>query len=570
MEATLKSSGLTDVSPTRSLFPTRPERTRGEPVWQTRPCRSSPAVAGPPILSFGSDKLESESHTPSTKPALGDTLPFLLHRNIMPPKETSEPFKEPSTVMSRGLPPTLPKEPPTTLPKEPPTTLPKEPAITLLMEPPTAPPTILLVGKNKIRETGNASTLARLCRQVEALGWRALDQDPDDLPHLASLQHLVRVNNIVAVVGLHAYRSGRVLLACKEMGLPYLLVFGGTDVYECVKEATKVQLMTQVVLAASHLLAFHSDVRRIVLHTWPLVNPEVISIIPQAVIVDPTPDFEVSSYLRMLDDAHENYLAENKYVTSESSQSPMKEKYISLPLNNSNNFKENQMKENLLTCIFEEKLMQYPAKSNSPLGEISKGTMLDANSQVEKQDLPEKFQPLVVLVAGLRPVKDVLFVVDAWSGWHAARGGCGRFVIVGPTLDPLYASRVYAHAARSSGVRVAPSLAPKECQALIKSATVMVNSSTSESMPSALLEAMMLGTPVLARDIPGNASVVTHGHSGLLFSCPDSFLRGLEALLRHVPLRRALVAAARDLVASRHSLHEERVGLLKVLQRVLK
>lgn len=42
-------------------------------------------------------------------------------------------------------------------------------------------------------------------------------------------------------------------------------------------------------------------------------------------------------------------------------------------------------------------------------------------------------------------------------------------------------------------MRVCPTLAPAECQALMSSATVLVNSSRSESMSSAILEAMALG-----------------------------------------------------------------------------
>ncbi|KAK8751862.1 hypothetical protein OTU49_010833, partial [Cherax quadricarinatus] len=434
-----------------------------------------------------------------------------------------------------------------------------------IQSPPAAPPPpgILLVGKCKIRETGNATTLARLCHQVEVLGWVGVTLDPDDLTQLTSLQHLVRSHNIVAVVGLHAFRSARILLTCQEVGLPYLVVFGGTDVYECIKEEMKLRVMTQVVLGASHLLAFHDDVRNIILQTWPSLEQDRISIVPQSVVVDPCPDFNVSSFLTTLDDAHEQNIAYNSDVTFElkgkNNQDAREDKIDNnIPFRELNSAKENLTGETTVSSSVQEKLIQ------------NCWTKCGANSPDKHEDLPEKFEPLVVLVAGLRPVKDVLFVVDAWSGWHERRGGCGRFVIVGPALDPHYTDHVHAHIARLSGVRVAPSLAPRKCQALIKSATVLVNSSLSESMPSALLEAMLLGTPVLARDIPGNASVVSHCVTGVLYSSPDTFLQGLDALLCHQHFRHALTAAARVLVTHNHCPQHERDGIFKVLLRVLR
>lgn len=60
-------------------------------------------------------------------------------------------------------------------------------------------------------------------------------------------------------------------------------------------------------------------------------------------------------------------------------------------------------------------------------------------------------------------------------------------------------------------MRVAPSLPPRECQAVIRSATVLVNSSLSESMPSSMLEAMLLGECHL---LP---LLLTHGTHASLF-----------------------------------------------------
>ena len=54
---------------------------------------------------------------------------------------------------------------------------------------------------------------------------------------------------------------------------------------------------------------------------------------------------------------------------------------------------------------------------------------------------------------------------------------------------------------------------------------------TSEGMCAALLEAMGLGTPVLARAVPGNRAIVQHGRTGLLFATPGEAVALAAAVL---------------------------------------
>ena len=57
-----------------------------------------------------------------------------------------------------------------------------------------------------------------------------------------------------------------------------------------------------------------------------------------------------------------------------------------------------------------------------------------------------------------------------------------------------------------SGARLRPTGAGPGVQA-----RVVLNTSTSEGMCNSLLEAMLVGTPVLARANPGNAALLGHG-----------------------------------------------------------
>jgi hypothetical protein len=66
---------------------------------------------------------------------------------------------------------------------------------------------------------------------------------------------------------------------------------------------------------------------------------------------------------------------------------------------------------------------------------------------------------------------------------------------------------------------------------------------------------MLLGCPVLARDIDGNRALVEEGKTGLLFRTQDEFQQQLERL---PALRSQLVANAHRLVSDRYGLEAER------------
>ncbi|XP_069894072.1 glycosyltransferase 1 domain-containing protein 1-like, partial [Dipodomys merriami] len=125
-----------------------------------------------------------------------------------------------------------------------------------------------------------------------------------------------------------------------------------------------------------------------------------------------------------------------------------------------------------------------------------------------------------LLICGLRQVKDPLFLVDAFSEWHEEEPGV-YLVIVGPEVDPEFTREVKARVKRASGVRLVGEMSQGDLHAAMKNCFALVNSSLSEGMSAAILEAMDLEVPVLARNIPGNAAVVEHEVTGLLFSDPQ-------------------------------------------------
>lgn len=94
-------------------------------------------------------------------------------------------------------------------------------------------------------------------------------------------------------------------------------------------------------------------------------------------------------------------------------------------------------------------------------------------------------------------------------------------------------------------VRIISGVQRSEALSWVKAADVFVLNSSYEGFPHALVEAMTLGTPVVASDNRGNAFLVTHGENGLLV--PQGDEDALEGALMEVWKNReaALVRAHR-------------------------
>jgi glycosyltransferase involved in cell wall biosynthesis len=91
---------------------------------------------------------------------------------------------------------------------------------------------------------------------------------------------------------------------------------------------------------------------------------------------------------------------------------------------------------------------------------------------------------------------------------------------------------------------------------LLTAADLFVLPSLEEGMSLAMLEAMAVGLPVVATDIPGNQGLVTHRKHGLLVPTQDaaSLSAAIEQLLDDRQLAARLADAARGHVQEHFSL----------------
>jgi glycosyltransferase involved in cell wall biosynthesis len=161
--------------------------------------------------------------------------------------------------------------------------------------------------------------------------------------------------------------------------------------------------------------------------------------------------------------------------------------------------------------------------------------------------------PLLVCVSRLHAEKGHRFLFEAFAGLrHAFPGASLCLVGTGPDRDALGA------AARKLGIEDAVHFLGWRDDALqiMAGADLVVHPSLHEALPSAVIEAVMLGRPVVATDVSGVRDVLGEaGEYGLVVPAGDSeafgramrdALRGLEAARTRAENGRAYVSAYMD------------------------
>jgi glycosyltransferase involved in cell wall biosynthesis len=121
-----------------------------------------------------------------------------------------------------------------------------------------------------------------------------------------------------------------------------------------------------------------------------------------------------------------------------------------------------------------------------------------------------------------------------------------QLVIAGGVIDQGYAATIRNMLDDAPNAEWTGEIARELMGALYTRADIVLNCSRSESMSNTLLEAMALGRPVLANDIPGNRTLVRHGDTGLLYRDQDSFSQSVIKLVHNAELRSALGQRAEE------------------------
>jgi L-malate glycosyltransferase len=177
--------------------------------------------------------------------------------------------------------------------------------------------------------------------------------------------------------------------------------------------------------------------------------------------------------------------------------------------------------------------------------------------------VPQPEGVLFLHPAGIRPVKGNLELLQLFDrlprtdGWQVA--------FCGPALDENYSSHFLAAIAARPWSRYLGVIEPDAMADALRQADVILNHSACEGLPNTLLEAAVLGRPMLVRDIEGNAAVVEEGVNGLLYGDDATFLRQAGRLAGEPELRRQLARPTPE----RYDLRREAVTLEAIYREAL-
>lgn len=150
---------------------------------------------------------------------------------------------------------------------------------------------------------------------------------------------------------------------------------------------------------------------------------------------------------------------------------------------------------------------------------------------------------VVLLPAALRPVKGVDDAITQLAPLAALEPRLHLWV-AGGALDQAYADQLLHVTSDQPWVRLLGEIPRQRMGDYYLAADLVLNSSWFEGgMANALLEAMVMGKPLLARDIDGNRSLVQDQKTGWLYRNGDE-MRRLLSMTMEQPAQRLLVGQA--------------------------
>ncbi len=184
---------------------------------------------------------------------------------------------------------------------------------------------------------------------------------------------------------------------------------------------------------------------------------------------------------------------------------------------------------------------------------------------------------IALLPSALRRIKGPLPTAEALAPLLANRFTDHVLVLLGPTLEEDYAERLrqrigeltIAYPGLAGRIVLHPGLPRDDYLATLREVDVVINASDHEGLSHVLAEAMASGTPVLARDIPGNRALVRDGENGRLFAGFADLPRAYAACFDEAAATRTMTEAAREEIAERYPPAAEEEALRAVLSRSL-
>ncbi|XP_053525726.1 glycosyltransferase 1 domain-containing protein 1 isoform X8 [Artibeus jamaicensis] len=142
--------------------------------------------------------------------------------------------------------------------------------------------------------TGNAVTAQRIRDHLEAAGHVCVLKDALDYDSRSEVAELIRAAEVEAALALHAYRAGRLL---RGHGIPFGIVFGGTDLNEDVTQGEKQRVMGGVLAEARFAVAFTETMKAAAGLQWPHAKDKIY-VQTQGIATSPSTAFRWDTFLQ--------------------------------------------------------------------------------------------------------------------------------------------------------------------------------------------------------------------------------------------------------------------------------
>ncbi len=160
--------------------------------------------------------------------------------------------------------------------------------------------------------------------------------------------------------------------------------------------------------------------------------------------------------------------------------------------------------------------------------------------------------PRILLPAGLRPVKDVLHVLPAMD-ILVKQFPLLTYTILGANLDEQVHQQVLAESQAHPWMRYAGVVPFEVMTGWYNQANIVINTSISEGQSLAIMEAMAMGRPVIARKNPANESLIEHGVTGWLYESSEDFIEWVTFIMEKPTERARVVQQAQQRTMERFS-----------------
>ncbi|HJV44660.1 MAG TPA: glycosyltransferase [Bacillota bacterium] len=148
--------------------------------------------------------------------------------------------------------------------------------------------------------------------------------------------------------------------------------------------------------------------------------------------------------------------------------------------------------------------------------------------------------PLLLLPAGLRPVKDVLHPLSALDQLTSDYPSL-KYTIIGANLEDQVYQQIQHTGLTRPWLTYEGVIPFHEMPKWYSQYNIVVNTSISEGQSLALMEAMAIGKPVLARRNEANTSLIQHGLTGWLYETMDEFISSIHVIMTNSSLRQQVI-----------------------------